>query len=167
MVTLELLCCPLSVKYLSLYFYFVYCDRVILVRHREQKTIQFSLQELQDSVKNRRLHVILCETLAKKNKFQHLSVLTITSENLLTSASTVINVCENTDWKANQFLTKPLMYRSFINNLTKTSPNISNDYILYTDSDTFWSYTNIDIIFQNYVIREKKILLYQQKNRVG
>ncbi|RYG98426.1 hypothetical protein EON65_51455 [archaeon] len=59
------------------------------------------------------------------------------------------NVCKGENWGRLGFLTKPLIYLSYIRSFM-TLPDASKYHIILMDSDTFWAASNLQHIWRNY-----------------
>lgn len=106
------------------------------------------------SCETRFLVAVTCETRSGINGLNALKVWNITGELLRKQGLYMTNICEGVPWSRYHFLTKPLLYSNYIRTMINSSltavDNYSIPHVILMDSDTFWSASNIDIVWKKF-----------------
>mmetsp|Transcript_21946 Transcript_21946/g.36750 ORF Transcript_21946/g.36750 Transcript_21946/m.36750 type:complete len:377 (+) Transcript_21946:48-1178(+) len=105
---------------------------------------------LKQGAEERILYVATCDTRSGWKGFMALRNWNVTSEVLrINHGINMTNVCSGQNWGKYGFLTKPLIYLDYINQL-KTLPNSHLVHIILMDSDTFFSVMHPQKIWNKY-----------------
>lgn len=97
------------------------------------------------------LYVATCDTRSGWKEFMALKLWNVTGEGLRNEGLSMQNVCKGENWGRLGFLTKPLIYLKFIQNILKArAADKDLLHVILMDSDTFWSADKVSTIWNKY-----------------
>jgi hypothetical protein len=119
------------------------------VQSTRSTATQYAPCPAKESPETRVLYVATCDTRSGWKEFQALKIWNVTGQHLREEGVNMINVCKGENWGRLGFLTKPLIYLSYIKTLLQL-PKHQLFHIILMDSDTFWSASSIKHIWNKY-----------------
>ena len=100
---------------------------------------------------NRRMLAITCDTRSGWKEFHAMKVWNVTGKHLRENGILMKNVCRGENWGKLGFLTKPLLYKKFLQQFLLSYSDQKNLlHVILMDSDTFWAAQNENHIWRNY-----------------
>jgi hypothetical protein len=109
---------------------------------------------LKSEPETRTLFIATCDTRLNWKVHWALRAWNTSGHALREKGLSMINVCYGKSWSKHGFLTKPKLYKNYIQSLSKDA------YVILMDSDTFWSVVDIQSIWHKFdCAREGKDVL--------
>jgi len=100
---------------------------------------------------HRRLYVATCDTRSGWKEFIALKVWNVTGHQLRTRGRVHMkNVCTGKNWGEHGYLTKPLIYLSYVRRLKRISSEAAPIYVILMDSDTMWAVNDVETIWNKF-----------------
>lgn len=103
-----------------------------------------------DHKDNRQLYVATCDSRSGWREFHAMKVWNISGVDLRKDGLSMENVCSGVQWGLHGFLTKPLRYYDYIQSILQKHENKDNVYIILMDSDTFWSASDANTVWNRF-----------------